>query len=96
MKVDAPQDVDLENNAKKLIIVKEVNECRVYDATLYAGGGIYLWCLRSPWLLAGPAWLSLQSLENACISILGGKGNINGVSILWTYCTQLFTPLRLI
>ena len=40
MKVDAPQDVDLANNAKKLIIVKEVNECRVY-ATLYAGGGIY-------------------------------------------------------
>ena len=62
MKVDAPQDVDLANNAKKLIIVKEVNECRVY-ATLYAGGGIYLWCLRSPWRAAGWAGrLSLQSL----------------------------------
>lgn len=38
MKVDAPQDVDLTNNAKKLIV--KVNECRVYDAALYAATGI--------------------------------------------------------
>ena len=66
MKVDAPQDVDLENNAKKLIIVKEVNECRVYDATLYAGGGI--WCLKVS--LAG---FQLQRL----IFILGHDSNIS-------------------
>ena len=78
MKVDAPQDVDLENNAKKLIIVKEVNECRVYDATLYAGGGI--WCLKVS--LAG---FQLQRL----IFILGGKGILTGFLIYWTDCTRI-------
>ena len=71
MKVDAPQDVDLENNAKKLIIVKEVNECRVYDATLYAGGGI--WCLKVS--LAG-----FQSVTTPHV-YFGGKGILTGFLI---------------
>ena len=81
MKVDAPQDVDLENNAKKLIIVKEVNECRVYDATLYAGGGI--WCLKVS--LAG-----FQSVTTPHLFILGGKGILTGFLIDWTDCTRIY------
>ena len=40
MNVDAPQDVDLANNAKQLMMVK-VNENRRVYATLYTSGGIY-------------------------------------------------------